>query len=86
MTNKRFSQKALKSYSDPDFMNSEEARVLRIIAEYMGPHKQFKEEEISNTIVMFGSARIRSLEQCRSRKRSRYGFDGMGTAYTTMSC
>lgn len=68
MTNKRFSQKALKSYSDPDFMNSEEARILRIIAEYMGPDKQFKEEEISNTIVMFGSARIRSMEQFTEEK------------------
>lgn len=68
MTNKRFSQKAPKAYADPDFMNSEDARVLRIIAEYMGPYKHFKEEEISNTIVMFGSARIRSMEQFTEEK------------------
>lgn len=68
MTNKRFSQKAPKAYHDADFINSEDARVLRIMAEYLGPFKQFKEEEILNTIVLFGSARIRSTEQFSEEK------------------
>ncbi len=63
MKNKRFSQKAPKAYHDADFINSEDARILRIMAEYLGPYKQFREEEVTNTIVLFGSARIRSQEQ-----------------------
>lgn len=68
MKNKRFSQKAPKAYHDADFINSEDARILRIMAEYLGPHKQFREEEVTNTIVLFGSARIRSSEQFNEEK------------------
>lgn len=47
-----------KSYSDPDFLNSSEARTIRIIAEYLEPQARFRKEKIRDTVVFFGSARI----------------------------
>ena len=46
-----------------DFLDSEEARPLRIMAEYLAPMRAFKRENISGTIVFFGSARIRPISR-----------------------
>ena len=46
------------AYNDAEFLDSEEARPLRIMAEYMGPLRSFRNENICDTIVFFGSARI----------------------------
>jgi uncharacterized protein (TIGR00730 family) len=48
-----------KTYKNPDFLNSKEARTLRILAEYLEPEKRFKENGIEHTVVFFGSARVR---------------------------
>jgi uncharacterized protein (TIGR00730 family) len=50
--------KPLKAYKDPDFINSKEGRILRIISEYVQPDSKFKKMEINHTVVFFGSARI----------------------------
>ena len=49
-------------YLDPEFLDSEEARPLRILAEYLEPKKRFKLQDIQDTVVFFGSARIHSRE------------------------
>ena len=46
-----------KVYKNPDFLNSPEARNIRILCELTAPGKRFKESLIENTIVFFGSAR-----------------------------
>ena len=46
------------TYEDEEFMESEEARPLRILAEYLAPRRAFQRERISDTIVFFGSARL----------------------------
>jgi uncharacterized protein (TIGR00730 family) len=46
------------AYNDPEFLASDDARPLRIIAEYLGPMRSFREEKVCDTIVFFGSARI----------------------------
>jgi uncharacterized protein (TIGR00730 family) len=46
-----------KFYDDPQFMNSPDARSLRILSEYLGPLSYFHREKIKDTIVFFGSAR-----------------------------
>jgi len=46
-----------KFYKDPKFMNSPDARSLRILSEYLGPLSYFQREKIKDTIVFFGSAR-----------------------------
>ncbi len=46
------------AYKDEKFLNSEEARPLRIIAEYLEPLRNFQLQGIHDTIVFFGSARL----------------------------
>ena len=48
-----------------EFLESEEARPLRILAEYLEPLRRFKAQNIQDTVVFFGSARIHSPEQAR---------------------
>jgi uncharacterized protein (TIGR00730 family) len=49
-------------YEDPSFMESLQARPLRILAEYLDPLARLRQENIGDTIVMFGSARVQSRE------------------------
>ena len=46
------------AYLDPRFLESEEARPLRILAEYLRPLEAFRRERVRETIVFFGSARL----------------------------
>jgi len=50
------------AYLMPDFLESDEARPLRILAEYLEPLQRFRQQDIQDTIVFFGSARARSRE------------------------
>jgi uncharacterized protein (TIGR00730 family) len=50
------------AYLDHDFLESEEARPIRILAEYLEPLRRFKAQNIQDTVVFFGSARIHSRE------------------------
>jgi uncharacterized protein (TIGR00730 family) len=54
-------------HQDPVFLESTAARPLRILAEYLHPLVQLKNEGIGDTIVMFGSARIESRETAQAR-------------------
>jgi uncharacterized protein (TIGR00730 family) len=47
------------AYRDPNFMDSDEGRPIRIVAEYLAPMKTFCEQGVSATVVFFGSARVR---------------------------
>jgi len=51
------------AYLDPEFLESEEARPLRILAEYLEPLRRFRAQNIQDTVVFFGSARIHSRER-----------------------
>ncbi|MEO8512779.1 MAG: LOG family protein [Ignavibacteria bacterium] len=53
-------QKAPKAYSDEKFLKSPAARSLRIVAEYMEPQYRFRKENVKDTIVFYGSARLLS--------------------------
>jgi uncharacterized protein (TIGR00730 family) len=46
------------AYKNARFMDSEEARPIRILAEYLSPLEAFERERIQDTVVFFGSARI----------------------------
>ena len=59
-----------KFYKDPDFINSPDARSLRVLSEYLGPMACFHREKIKDTIVFFGSARAVSLEQAEAEYQS----------------
>jgi hypothetical protein len=51
--------KPVKAYRNPEFMRSQEARGLRILAEYLEPRSRLEAEGVEDTIVFFGSARLR---------------------------
>jgi uncharacterized protein (TIGR00730 family) len=51
------------AYLDPDFLESDEARPIRILAEYLEPLRRFKEQKIQDTVVFFGSARVDSRDR-----------------------
>jgi uncharacterized protein (TIGR00730 family) len=61
--------RALKAYHNPEFMNCTEARTLRILSEFLEPERKFAKEEIEETIVFFGSARIRPPQIARKELR-----------------
>ena len=46
------------AYKNEQFIDSDDARPLRILAEYLRPMYAFNREKIGDTIVFFGSARI----------------------------
>lgn len=50
------------AYENAAFLNSADGRLIRIVSEYMEPLARFRREQIQDTIVFFGSARFRSLE------------------------
>jgi uncharacterized protein (TIGR00730 family) len=62
--------KTEKAYKNLDFLTSKDARPLRILAEYLQPKTQLKQEKVSNTIVIFGSARAPSPEDLSSKDSS----------------
>ena len=50
------------AYHDLDFLESTDARPIRILAEYLEPLRRFRMHNIQDTVVFFGSARIHSRE------------------------
>ena len=55
----------VKAYKNNDFLNSADARVVRILSEYLEPVKRFREQELKDTIVFFGSSRARPLSETK---------------------
>ncbi len=51
-----------KAYEDARFLESKDARALRILAEYLEPLSRFKRHGVRDTIVFMGSARLVSRE------------------------
>ena len=59
-----------KAYKNQDFLNSADARTLRLLAEYLEPQSRFRKEKIRDTIVFFGSARLLSKDAATKSKNS----------------
>ena len=47
-------------YNDEKFLGSMSGRPLRIMSEYLGPLSTIRRNKIKDTIVFFGSARIKN--------------------------
>jgi uncharacterized protein (TIGR00730 family) len=56
---KRRIEKPLKAYKNIAFLNSPDARIIRILSEFLEPQHRFRRHGIKDTIVFFGSARIK---------------------------
>src|SRR5713226_6161926 len=50
-------------YLNTEFLKSPEARVIRILSEYIEPATRLRRHRVRDTIVFFGSARSVSPEQ-----------------------
>lgn len=55
----------LKAYKNLDFLNSDAARNVRILSEMIEPKLRFEERGIDDTIVLFGSARLREPKEAQ---------------------
>ena len=54
------------AYQNEEFLNSSDARALRILSEYLEPLSHFRTEKIRDTMVFFGSARMRRGRPARA--------------------
>ncbi len=54
-----------RAYQRKDFLDSAEARGIRILSEYLEPERRFACERIWHTVVMFGSARLIDAERAQ---------------------
>jgi uncharacterized protein (TIGR00730 family) len=50
--------RAAAAYKDARFLETDDARPLRILAEYLEPMHAFRREHVCDTIVFFGSSRL----------------------------
>jgi uncharacterized protein (TIGR00730 family) len=51
------------AYENPGFLNGPDGRIIRILSEYSEPLARFRRERIQDTVVFFGSARFRALDE-----------------------
>src|SRR5438093_9796668 len=51
------------AYLNAEFLESAEARPIRILSEYLEPLRRFKDQKIQDTVVFFGSARVESRDR-----------------------
>ncbi|MFH1288401.1 MAG: TIGR00730 family Rossman fold protein [bacterium] len=51
---------AVKAYKNLDFLQSHDARIIRVLCELIEPKTRLQKYNIENTIVFFGSARTKS--------------------------
>ena len=58
------------AYLHPEFLESAEARPIRILSEYLEPLRRFRDEKIQDTVVFFGSARVNSRERAERALRT----------------
>lgn len=55
--------RSVKAYRNTNFLDSRDARALRILAEYLEPVSRFEHYRVDDTVVFMGSARFVSREQ-----------------------
>jgi uncharacterized protein (TIGR00730 family) len=67
------------AYRDALFMESVAARPVRILTEYLDPLVRFRREEVGDTIVMFGSARIIGRDRALANVRRLQAIKGEKT-------
>ncbi|MCW9094347.1 MAG: TIGR00730 family Rossman fold protein, partial [Ignavibacteriaceae bacterium] len=58
-------KKPTKAYQDLDFLNSSDGRIIRILTEYLQPKSKFKKHKVMDTIVFFGSARLKAKKDAQ---------------------
>ncbi len=76
----------VEAHRSKTFMESRDARALRILAEYLEPEKRFEDLEVKDTIVFFGSARTLSRETAEAvLAAAKKGKDGIKQAESQLA-
>jgi uncharacterized protein (TIGR00730 family) len=74
------SSKPQKAYQNLKFLRGKDGRLVRILSEYLEPASRLRWQKVKDTIVFFGSARLKPLEESRKLledlKRKRQAFSG----------
>jgi uncharacterized protein (TIGR00730 family) len=55
------------AYQNEPFLSSPDGRILRLLSEYSEPLSRFRREQIQDTVVFFGSARVHSRDTAANR-------------------
>jgi uncharacterized protein (TIGR00730 family) len=66
-------RRPVKAYRNQGFLNSKDARALRILSEYLEPKSRFERHRVEDTIVFMGSARVKSRERAEEELRKAEG-------------
>ena len=83
------------AYRDLEFLDSDDARPLRILSEYLAPMRALREQAVRDTVVFFGSARIgptgplaRYYEEARALARAitEWSMSVEGSAHRRIVC
>jgi len=59
-----------KAYKNLDFLTSPDARVIRMLSEFLEPKRRFRSAKVQDTIVFFGSARLKGRAAASKDLRS----------------
>src|SRR5450756_1869909 len=68
------------AYQNEPFLNSPDGRILRLLSEYSEPLARFRREQIQDTVVFFGSARIHSRYNASNRLTATRGNSAQASA------
>ncbi len=60
----------VKAYSNERFLNSADARTIRILSEYLEPQMRLRRRHIRNTVVFYGSARVLPLDVAQKQLKN----------------
>ncbi|HZT36690.1 MAG TPA: LOG family protein [Bryobacteraceae bacterium] len=78
-------RRRIKAYEDVRFLESKDARALRMLAEYLEPLSRFKRHGVRDTIVFMGSARLISRQAAETAlARARESGIGVAAARTAL--
>ncbi|HDZ26467.1 hypothetical protein LCGC14_1021680 [marine sediment metagenome] len=73
------SESTIKAYENSQFLESDEARTLRILSEYLEPLKRLNELKVNNTILFLGSSKAKVEE--KDSPLTRYYWEAEELAY-----
>jgi len=78
--------KPVKAYKDLHFLQSRSGRPVRIMAEFLEPESRFERYKVSDTIVFFGSARLKSEADAKAELASaqKHGGDVAGAEQSVL--
>ncbi|PIW69580.1 MAG: TIGR00730 family Rossman fold protein [Ignavibacteriales bacterium CG12_big_fil_rev_8_21_14_0_65_30_8] len=68
----------VKAYQNDNFLNSSDGRIVRMLSEFLEPQSRFRKQKIVDTIVFFGSARLKSKKDAATELNKFKSMDANG--------